>query len=67
MEQEISPRETAVRLGCRMEFVYTLLWAGQLRGRKVDGRWRVNAEDVDARVKAKEQRVASSRASSPAA
>jgi len=58
MEQqsEISPRETAQRLRIGLDSVYSLLWSGKLPARKVDGRWRVQVSDVDARLERKEAR-----------
>jgi excisionase family DNA binding protein len=44
---ELTPREAALKLGCRLDAVYALIWAGRLAGRKVDGRWWVPQTDVD--------------------
>jgi hypothetical protein len=54
--QEISPREAAVKLGVRLDGIYSLLWAGRLRGRKSNGRWLVDAADVRKRIRARQQR-----------
>lgn len=44
--REISPRQTAQKLGIRLDGVYALLWAGRLKARKVDGRWLILEADV---------------------
>jgi excisionase family DNA binding protein len=59
--EEITPRETAMRLGVRLDGVYSLLWAGKIRGRKVNGRWLISAADVGERIRAQKQRQVSSR------
>jgi predicted site-specific integrase-resolvase len=46
MSEEITPRESAVRLGIRLDALYPLLWAGKIEARKIDGRWFVSAADV---------------------
>lgn len=55
-QSELSPREAAQRLGIGLDSVYSLLWAGKLSARKVDGRWLVSPSDVDARLKSREAR-----------
>jgi excisionase family DNA binding protein len=55
-QPELGPKDIAQKLGVGLDHVYSLLWSGKLPGRKVDGRWRVHASDVDARLKSKEAR-----------
>jgi excisionase family DNA binding protein len=52
-EQEVSVAEAARRLGVALSYVYSLLWAGKLKGRKVNRQWRVLAGAVEARLKAR--------------
>jgi hypothetical protein len=49
--REVSTRQTAHLLGVRLDEVYGLLWAGKLKGRKVDGRWRISEEVVQQRAR----------------
>ena len=51
---DLAPREAAKRLGVRLDSVYSLIWAGKLEAHKLDGRWRVSADAVDERLRAKE-------------
>jgi len=55
-QSNLSPKETAQRLGIGLDSVYSLVWSGKLAARKVDGRWLVSASDVDTRLKSKEAR-----------
>ena len=50
-EREISVAETARTLGVTLHHVYSLLWGGQLEGRRINGQWRVSADAVEARRK----------------
>jgi len=50
-EQEISPTETARRLKVGLDYVYKMIAAAQLPARKVNGRWRVLRQAVEARKK----------------
>lgn len=43
--------EAARRLGYRLDYVYSLIWAGKLGGRKVDGRWLIPVAAVKARLR----------------
>jgi hypothetical protein len=45
--REIMVREDALMLGKRMDDTYKLLQGGQLRGRKVYGRWLVSVASVE--------------------
>jgi excisionase family DNA binding protein len=49
--RELSPREVAQRLCVRLDSVYSLIWAGKLKAHKLDGRWRIPVEAVEARLK----------------
>ena len=46
------PIEAARRLGISLEHCYRLVWMGRLRATKINGRWRVSADSVEARSKA---------------
>jgi excisionase family DNA binding protein len=52
-EQEVSVAEAARRLGVALSYIYSLLWAGKLKGRKVNRQWRVLTSSVEARLKAR--------------
>jgi excisionase family DNA binding protein len=49
--KEISPREAAISLGIRLDAFYCLLWSGRISARKIDGRRRVSAADVEKRLR----------------
>jgi excisionase family DNA binding protein len=51
MTTELTPREAARRLRVSLYFIYQSLWAGKLPAHKVDGRWRIPARAVEARLK----------------
>jgi len=53
---EITPREAAQRLGIGLDSVYSLLWSGKLAARRLEGRWRILAASVEARLQAREAR-----------
>ena len=55
-EKELTPRETAQKLGTRLDSVYALIWAGKLAARKEEGRWLIPAEAVTERLKQREVR-----------
>ena len=48
---ELSVRETAIKLGIAFPEVYRLLWQGRLPGKKIDGVWRVEAAEVEKRLR----------------
>lgn len=50
-ENELSAVEAARRLGVGLDYLYSLLWTGKLKGRKVGKQWRIPAEAVEARLK----------------
>jgi excisionase family DNA binding protein len=52
-EQEICVSEAARRLGVALTYVYSLLWAGKLKARKVNRQWRISADAVESRRKAR--------------
>jgi hypothetical protein len=72
--REIMAREAALMLGKRMDDTYKLLQGGQLRGRKVYGRWLVSLASVEeykrrskARTRGRRVRVSSPVAAQAAA
>jgi excisionase family DNA binding protein len=52
-KQEISVTEAARRLKVAMSYLYTLIWGGQLKARKVNGRWLVSEQAVESRREAR--------------
>jgi excisionase family DNA binding protein len=46
-------RETARQLDVSLKYVYDLLYAGRLPGRKIGRTWRIPSEAVASRVKGK--------------
>lgn len=52
-ERELSVSEVARRLGVGLPYVYSLLWAGKLEAHKVKRQWRISAQAVEARRKAR--------------
>jgi excisionase family DNA binding protein len=48
---ELSAIEAARRLGIGLDYLYSLLWTGKLRGLKVGKQWRIPAKAVEARLK----------------
>jgi excisionase family DNA binding protein len=54
--KELTASQSCRRLGITLDAVYRLLYAGKLPGRKVEGVWRIPAEAVEARMKAREGR-----------
>lgn len=51
----VSPCEAARILGIRLDTLYQKLWAGKIPASKVDGRWRIPAAAVEARLKARQK------------
>jgi excisionase family DNA binding protein len=52
-DREISVAEAARKLGMALTYVYSLVWAGKLKARKVNRRWRVSSDAVESRLKAR--------------
>jgi excisionase family DNA binding protein len=50
-QKEMSAIQAARKLGIGLDYLYSLLWAGKLQGRKVGKQWRIPAEAVEARLK----------------
>ena len=48
-KKEISAAEASRRLRVQLSFVYMLIWSGKLAARKVNKRWMVSEEAVEAR------------------
>jgi excisionase family DNA binding protein len=51
LAKELSAVEAAQRLGVGLNYLYSLLWARRLEGRKIGGQWRVSCKAVEARLK----------------
>ena len=56
MMTEIKAADACRRLGITLDALYRLIYAAKLPARKVDGRWLIPAEAVEARLKAREAR-----------
>lgn len=52
MQEELSVIETTRRLGVGIDATYKLIYAGKLPAHKTDGRWRISASAVEARLRA---------------
>jgi len=52
-ENDLTVRETAEKLGVRLDYTYELIWTGRLPARRVDGRWLIPAQAVEDRLKGK--------------
>jgi predicted site-specific integrase-resolvase len=50
-ERDLSPAETARKLGISLEYAYRQIWAGRLPANKREGRWYVPSSEVERRVK----------------
>ena len=46
---EISTSQAAKLLGCSLEWVYKLLYAGRLDAVKIDGKWHISRSAVERR------------------
>jgi len=57
-QRELTAAETCRRLGVSLDYVYRLLYAGQLAGRKLDKTWRVSEAAVEERARQREARLA---------
>ncbi len=55
-ERMLSAREAVRRLGVSLDFLYRILWSGQLPGaQKVGSQWRIPAQAVEARLRKREK------------
>lgn len=52
-QKVLTVREAAQRLGCTLKYVYDLLYSGRLPAQKNGQQWRIPAESVEARLKAR--------------
>ena len=50
-DREITVAEAARKLGVTITYLYSLLWAGKLKARKVNRQWRISSDSLEARVK----------------
>jgi excisionase family DNA binding protein len=55
-ERELSAIQAARALGVGLDYLYSLLWTGKLKSRKVGNRWRVSAAAVQERLNQRERR-----------
>ena len=58
MSKELSVIEATRRLGVGIDATYKLLYSGKLPARKVDGRWLIRADAVEARLAKRRQPAA---------
>ena len=54
--KHVTPRQAAKELGIRLDATYSLIWAGKLTARKLNGRWFVSPDSVQQRQKKREAR-----------
>jgi len=54
--REMTAIEAARRLGVGLDYLYSLLWTGKLEARKLNKRWRVSTDAVEARLKDRTER-----------
>jgi excisionase family DNA binding protein len=55
-ERNLSPAETARKLGISLEYAYRQIWAGRLPAYKREGKWYVPASEVERRLKERQKR-----------
>jgi len=53
--QTCSVPETARALGFTTKYIYDLLYSSRIAARKVAGRWRIPKDEVEARLRKREQ------------
>ena len=53
-KHEVGAIEAARRLRVGLDYLYSLLWTGKLRGRKVGKQWRIPSEAIEERLKQRE-------------
>jgi excisionase family DNA binding protein len=51
--EAVSIRDAARQLGVSIRFVYDLVWSGKLPAQKVDKVWRIPAEAIQNRLRAR--------------
>ena len=49
--KQVTAVEAARKLGVGLDYLYSLLWTGKLRGTKVGKQWRISADAVEERLK----------------
>jgi hypothetical protein len=57
-DQDMSTRETALKLRVSLSQVYQLIWCGKLAARREKDGWRVSAAAVNARLSSLNDRTA---------
>lgn len=50
-QRKLTVRQAAQALGVRLDSLYSLIWAGRLPARKMDGRWLIDATAIEKRRK----------------
>jgi len=56
-QDDLTPKEAAQKLRIRLDYLYSLIWARKLPARRVEGRWYIPAQSVEARLKARAARL----------
>ncbi len=51
MQKKLSALQAAREMGVGLDYLYSLLWTGKLKGQKVAKRWEIPADAVEARKK----------------
>ena len=57
MKNDLTVYEAAKLLKTTAGYIYSLLYAGRLEGKKLDGKWSIPAKAVEARLQRKAVRV----------
>jgi excisionase family DNA binding protein len=55
-KESVSVPEAAKRLGFTLKYVYDLVYSGRLKAEKKLGRWKISAEEIEARLRLRSQR-----------
>jgi hypothetical protein len=50
VREEVTARHAALEFDVTVQHVYALIYAGRIKGRKVDGKWLLNADEVRTRA-----------------
>ena len=61
MQDDIKASDACRRLGIKLDALYRLIYAARLEARKVDGRWLIPVDAIEARLKAREARQGGAR------
>lgn len=57
-QHDLTPKKAAQKLGIRLDYLYSLIWARKIPARRVEGRWYIPAQSVEDRLETQEARHA---------